>query len=711
MITALPGPQPINFNPQPYLGCPCDTWGDVRSLVLSSDDLVFQFRRTPCPEDLALFSSLHDLLPSGPGWTYTLDGSLRVWPGAGTVTGTASFGVLTGHAYRIEVSGVNLHGEGFTVSIGGHTFEINSTEDRVFTITATDASPLTLTTTDESGFLLASLRVYSFGDGLQIKITDSQGEHAPLPYASHVSWFTFAEDTVTVMMPVIETGIGVGECFTVTVEDTCEGGGSITSQSLRVVDPDCSLVTFRGCLDAPAMGFQPFAPRLTVPAMVGRASWNVEGEEERSSDGVRRITSGDRGMALTVRTGAIGYDDHNFLSSLALWDHVYAYQSDLVLEVAPTLDRYEPNYDACDTIGPVEFTLRLRSELIRKVACGALGEGCHPDNDPICPRAAVSMAWGSGGDRLNLTLDSVLEFMPGDVTVTINDRDPVVFNFDTDNLPSTVIVRDAFPYDHITIHIANADREECFDEIILSPPFVCEGPGTASIVVAPGGGTKLFVTDGTSTHFTIRGPSHTFTWPLNALDGIEIGDGPWCIYASDAAGNPGGIIYDLQIGMFTQNDIMSVDLSRMSGLQNVSFILVETAATFAPLNADLENISIGGAALISALPSFSNIDGLQSFSIDNMSVLSALPDFSPDALVTLSIQSCQSLSSIGILPKINQLDIADTGITDPAVVDALVNALHPASGGIATFNGLLSLRTSASDTNYNACILAGWTIS
>lgn len=241
-------------------------------------------------------------------------------------------------------------------------------------------------------------------------------------------------------------------------------------------------------------------------------------------------------------------------------------------------------------------------------------------------------------------------------------------------------------------------------------PFVCEGPGTASIVVAPGGGTKLFVSQGTSTHFTVRGPSQTFTWPINAPDGIDIGEGSWCIYASDADGNPGGSIYDLQIGMFTENDIMSVDLSRMNDLRDVYMIEIETAATFAPFNADLENISISGAALISVLPSFGNVDGLQSFSIDNMAVLSALPDFSPDALATFFIQSCQSLASIGTLPMINQLDIADTGITDPAVVDALVNALHPASGGIATFNGLLSLRTSASDTNYNACISAGWTI-
>lgn len=245
---------------------------------------------------------------------------------------------------------------------------------------------------------------------------------------------------------------------------------------------------------------------------------------------------------------------------------------------------------------------------------------------------------------------------------------------------------------------------------VAPPPFVCEGPDTASVVVAPGGGTKLFVSQGTSTHFTVRGPSQTFTWPINASDGIDIGEGPWCIYASDADGNPGGSIYDIQIGMFTENDIMSVDLSRMNDLRNVYLVEVETAATFAPFNADLENLSISGAALISVLPSFVNVDGLQSFSIYNMSVLSALPDFSTDALATFSIQSCLSLASIGTLPMINHLDIADTGITDPAVVDALVNALHPASGGIATFNGLLSLRTSASDTNYNACISAGWTI-
>jgi len=53
-----------------------------------------------------------------------------------------------------------------------------------------------------------------------------------------------------------------------------------------------------------------------------------------------------------------------------------------------------------------------------------------------------------------------------------------------------------------------------------------------------------------------------------------------------------------------------------------------------------------------------------------------------------------------------------SAISSSAVVDAFVNALTTGleATRYANFNGLLALRTSASDANYAACIAMGWII-
>lgn len=707
MIEALSGPQPINFNQPPFMGCACEIDGNARTLVLRDDMIVFQLRKTPCDDDTLLFSALTSLVPDEPGWTYTTYGDLRVVPGLGTVNGVASFSVVVGMSYRIDVVGANLHDAGFSLSMGGHVFDVDASGDHTFVFTATTSGSLTLTSTNESGFLLGGLNVYDFGFGVQIIVTDKDGDHAPLTYADHTSWFTFAADTVTVTMPVSAALVPVGECFTITVEDTCDGGSSVTSQSLRVVVPDCSLITFRGCLDGEAMGFQPFAPRLTVPATVGRASWKTEGEEEHASDGTRRITSANRELILSVRTGAIGYDDHNFLSSLPLWDHVYVYQGSHILEVQAAMDGYEPSYDVSDTVGTVEFNVKLRQELVNKVACGALGDGCSPAEDPICPHADITTAFNVGGDALNITLNSILEFMPGTVTVTINGGTPIDFTFDTGSLPDTIVVHEAHPTDYIVVHIANAVQTECYDEITLgTPPLICVGEGIASVKMqaVPSGGTGAYISANTSTgHFAIRDS----VTGVVSVDGTPAAGRGYCVFSCDEAGHKSGSITEITIANASGFDV--------SGLASTLTML--TVLEGSPATVDLSGLGILDTLVIYECPLITGITGPSPSALRVIGVISSnnlanLPDMDPSSVGgSLLLGQCAAVTSVGVLSKLSYLTVSTTGITSSTDVDALVNALDPSVAGTAVFNGLLSSRTSASDANYEACISAGWAIS
>ena len=87
-----------------------------------------------------------------------------------------------------------------------------------------------------------------------------------------------------------------------------------------------------------------------------------------------------------------------------------------------------------------------------------------------------------------------------------------------------------------------------------------------------------------------------------------------------------------------------------------------------------------------------------------------LPDFDPEAEVYISVTDCTALSDIGILPKIMLLELSNTGITDPDVVDALINACLPSAAGVFDIGSLMAIRTSASDDVYDQCIDEGWTV-
>lgn len=646
MLEALPGPQPIDFNTPPLLLCDC---GDIPPTLIGEDDvLVFQVRRLPCDGDEVLFSNLSSLTPDAPGWTYTLDGALRVEPGNGTINGASTFVPVTGTTYRLVIGEVNIHEGGFTVTCGGVSFTVDTAGTHTFIFTAVNSAPLVLTTNDGSGFILYGLVVQDFSSALQVVITDSDGDHAAMEYGDHPSWFSFVDDRVTVSVPMADTDLSAGECFTVTISDTCEGGNSLTSQRLQVVAEICKVITVRTCLDDEAMGFVPFAPRLCVPAQVGRASWATESEEERSALGRYRTNYADRVLTLAVRTGAISYHDHNYLSSLPAWDHVYLYSDPArVLDVQPNSDGYEPAYDVSDSVAPVEFAVRLKQELVRNVACAAEGAGCAPADDPICNTADVQFSFSLDGNDLNITLVGITEFMPGDVTITVGEEAPFVASFDTENLPSTIAVHDLPPgnYD-IGVVISNPSQPECFDHRIISRMFTCQGDGFGRIVVPTTGGNAT-IRPYTSTGFVSLYNSDTGITSTYA-QGVytSITAGTWCLFASDSGGGvTGGITNIIPLS----GNVESYDFTDLAALVGTLRIescpLLSTVGNYPPSATGVAVMNCSGVTALSALPA-----GVTALSLINLPVLAAVPTY-PAGLTYVDLRSLPLITSLAAHPS------------------------------------------------------------
>ena len=709
--------QPFQFGSNLYprsLALMCCADDPVPSLIAATDEVWAQATLTQCGAEDGI------VISGGPdGWDdwvagdgFFLSGTSYVL--AAPTPGTSLYileNAVAGTQYTIQLEVADVTGTAYVI-FGGVQSPNLSDGLNEFLITANSASPFELIV-DSGTITVNSVIVTSLNTDVSAIFHQGSTELV-FDQSDYPDNFYFFNGGFTFHMPMSTVGITEG-CFTLELRDNCSDTG-MTSQVFRIVDANCETFLIRACNDYDNIGFVvPFVPRIRIPASMGWPSYNTDVQEERHSDGKIFRPYGDRTRTMTIKTEILNEFDHAFLSTLPIWDHVYIGAGVQAQEVVVNKGKYEPLYGEGQNLnGAVVFDVSPKAELVRKVQCGPDLSGCAPMSDPQCIGSA-SYAYtfnpSGSGYNLELTIAALSNITPSTASITVADGAPVVQTVGT--LPSVLTWGPLPAGAPLTLRIFDAMNQNCvitkFFDVPEEPEFVCEEPETASIVVAPGGGTKVFVSGGTSTHFTIRGPSQTYTWPVNAPDGIEIGQGPWCIYASDSEGNQGGSIHDIQLGMYEGNDLLSVDLSRMNDLMDVYMILIGPATTFTPFNGDLKNFLISGAALISVLPSFSNIDGLQSFSIDSMSVLSALPDFSPDALASLFIHACPYLAGTGTLPKVSNLDIADTGITDPAVVDALVNALHPASSGIATFNGLLALRTSASDTNYNACISAGWT--
>ncbi len=536
--------------------------------------------------------------------------------------------------------------------------------------------------------------------------------------------FYFFNGGFTFHMPMSTVGIAEG-CFTLELRDNCSDTG-MTSQVFRIVDANCETFLIRACNDYDNMGFVvPFVPRIRIPASMGWPSYNTDVQEERHSDGEIFRPYGDRTRTMTVKTEILNEFDHAFLSTLPLYDNVYIGSGDQAQEVVVNKGKYEPLYGEDQNLnGSVVFDVTPKAELVRKVQCGPALDGCAPESDPQCiggPQYGWTFIPVDGGFDFQVIIFAASNFTPSTASVTVADGSPVTQTVGT--LPSTLTWGPFAEETPLTLRIFDAMNANCvMTKFFDVPEFVCEGDGYGSIVVEAEGTANIYVKS-TSGYYSVRIGTTIMTFASET--GNDLSEGTYCLYSSDADGLKTGeiIVYEITgdivsytvIGFGSLEDYSVVDAPVLVLLAPVpNSVLLEYYDTL-PMVDNLPTPSTSGTSLdCRALPLIPSLpvppETTTNYFLSDLDLVEALPDFSPTSSVQITVQGCGDFDSVGVLPLITNLQIVGSNITDPAVVDALINALYPPSANVCDIGGtLLGLRTSASDTNYNACVSAGWT--
>jgi hypothetical protein len=381
-------------------------------------------------------------------------------------------------------------------------------------------------------------------------------------------------------------------------------------------------------------------------------------------------------------------------------------------EVVVSKGKYEPLYGEEQNLnGSVVFDVTPKAELVRKVLCGPALDGCAPESDPQCiggPQYAWTFIPVDGGFDFQLIIFATSNFTPGTASITVADGSPVTQTVGT--LPSTLTWGPFAEEAPLTLRIFDTMNQNCvitkfFDVPEEPEPFLCEGEEYGSFSV-PSGGTVYVESIYTSTgHYTARDQDGN-----TVLDQTEFTEGTYCIYSSDAVKAKSGTMDQFAI----YGDVRDLNTEGYTSAVGFQFLSLLGTPSMPPVdtNPGLTYYVLIGADTLTEVPSMALCPDLYNFQIINAPLITAAPDFHPGALVDITLANLGSLATIGVLPMISRLSISGTNITDPSVVDALINALDPPSADECTIGGtLLGLRTSASDTNYNACVSAGWTFA
>ena len=308
----------------------------------------------------------------------------------------------------------------------------------------------------------------------------------------------------------------------------------------------------------------------------------------------------------------------------------------------------------------------------------------------FCAVPDLTYEWvddGVGGFNLEVTMNETVGFTPGDIYV---EQDGVTAGEQTFGaLPDTLTFTGLDGTNPVTLHFINLVAG-CSPYVEnLGVPFVCAGEGYGSLSVQDDPAFDVYLTT-SSGHYAVRAFDGTIT-----VDPNPIPNGSFCFYSSDASGVKSGSITTIDV---ESGGLSTISVGSLSDLELFQFV--------------------DSFGQLTALPDLSGSDNLALFYFSQGGALpvTTLCDFSPTAIVNIVIGAA-GISAVGALPKISALTITFNNITSQSVVDALINALDPTvtivgAMGICDIGAtLLGLRTSASDTNYNACVTAGWTFS
>lgn len=712
MIQAIRN-QPFQFgnNLQPRsLALMCCADDPVPSLIAVADEVWAQAMLTQCGGEGGI------VISGGPeGWDdwvagdgFFLSGTSYVL--AAPTPGTSMYileNAVAGSQYTIQLDVTNVTGTAYAIFGGVQSSNlVDGLND--FLITANSASPFELIV--DSGTITVNSVVVTALNTDVSAIFHQGGTDLVFDRDDYPDNFYFFNGGFTFHMPMSTVGITEG-CFSLELRDNCTDTG-MTSQVFKIVDVNCETFLIRACNDYDNIGFVvPFAPRIRIPASMGWPSYNTDVQEERHSDGEIFRPYGDRTRTMTVKTGILNEFDHAFLSTLPIWDHVYIGAGVQAQEVVVSKGKYEPLYGEDQNLnGSVVFDVTPKAELVRKVQCGPALDGCAPESDPQCiggPQYAWTFIPVDGGFDFQLIIFATSNFTPGTASITVADGSPVTQTVGT--LPSTLTWGPFAEEAPLTLRIFDTMNQNCvitkfFDVPEEPEPFVCEGEEYGSFSVPSGGAVYVEYIVTSTGHYTARDQDGN-----TVLDQTEFTEGTYCIYPSDTAKVKSGTMDQFAVNGDVR-DLHTEDYSSATGFQ----FLVLTGTPSMPsvdTNTGLIYYVILDADTISAAPSMALCPDLDNYQLSYSPLVTTLPDFHPSALVEISIFDASALANIGVLPRIKRLSISGSAITSPSVVDALINALEPSSAGTCDIGSLLTLRTSASDTNYNACISAGWTIT
>jgi hypothetical protein len=594
-------------------------------------------------------------------------------------------------SYCIAIQFDEITGDGVRVTFGGVEFIVSDSGLFTATVVAQNTNRLNIALIAAGTFVrISSAQVSASPSAIELDLIGC--EDGDVLFSTSLStgpqYFEILGNVLQVIIPMEDAGIEDG-CFSIRLRYTCgEEAETLDSSTTLKVLTDCEkTIMLRVCNDSAQMGMAAGYFEMRIEASMVRPRWPMNLEEFRDSTGRIVRTQADSQTVWELHIERVGYLHHQFLRTLAMWDHLYLQGVEWAAEGAD----YNPLYSDATTFGAAIVELRPRQELLRAVRCDAVGAGCDPANDPICavPDARVDVIFIGEDAFVRVAIYSLLGFEPETITYTIDGQPqgaiPIagVGNYDLGPISPTSIV---------VVTITGAQGEECDftypAERVGFPPeqfFTFDVVGDASAGDFSG-------IDTTSGYWTI-------TDNAGYRETVAVGDNPinpsaytglYLLFSSDSLGNPSGNIVEIQV---FDVPMLPVDFSNMPSLTQfvwqVSPMTVAPSLTGSPLllNYDIDGNGAGSPPNLVGNPLLTAFNA-------NDNNLTTGPDFS-------------------FTPAIDLITMVNNALTQ-SYVDAMFIAVdaHGTSGGTIAIQGGTSAAPSATSLAARTALLSrGWSIT
>ena len=293
--------------------------------------------------------------------------------------------------------------------------------------------------------------------------------------ADEPQYFRFSGGNVIFDVSMQE--VDVTGCFAIRISDGCEDPPqTLCSQQMKLVtESECINTTLvRTCVDHEMSGLQPGYFNVRLELTMYQPNWEFDNQQERLSNGYINQYYVDMQRIMLVDIKPLDGLLHPHVAAWPLFDHLYIREKEYVVDISNYIPGYEDRLDS----GGVSMKVRPKLELMRKVMCDEVGEGCNPANDPQCPTPGVLIAHYTNSEGFTY------------VTVTYYANYgyiPVKFTIEVNGSKTTVLLDDGFtsypfgPYvegDVIDVQVFSSDEVGC----VFTAPTIIGGPDPFSNV-------------------------------------------------------------------------------------------------------------------------------------------------------------------------------------------------------------------------------------